>query len=99
LKLGGGITAQSSNYRQGTARIFNQATGLFDGPSIDYEFTERGRVLVDLFAQYRLNKHWSATLNVNNVFDKKYYQTIGTTSSGNWYGAPRNFLMSMQYSY
>jgi len=99
LILGGGITAQSSNYRQGTARTFNQATGLFDGPSIDYTFTEPRRVLVDLFAQYRLNKHWSATLNVNNVFDKKYYQTIGDTSGGNWYGAPRNFLVSMQYSY
>ncbi|HRN82878.1 MAG TPA: TonB-dependent receptor [Nitrosomonas europaea] len=48
---------------------------------------------------HSLNKHWSATLNVNNVFDKKYYQTIGDTSGGNWYGAPRNFLVSMRYSY
>nr|WP_281870793.1 TonB-dependent receptor [Nitrosomonas europaea] len=56
LKLGGGITAQSSNYRQGSVRTFNGATGLYDGPSIDYTFTEPGRVLVDLFAQYHLNK-------------------------------------------
>ncbi|WP_350283583.1 TonB-dependent siderophore receptor, partial [Nitrosomonas sp.] len=99
LKLGGGITAQSGNYVSGTARAFNATTGLYNGPSVNYEFTEPGRVLVDLFAQYRLNKHWSATLNVNNVFDKKYYQTVGTSSIGNWYGTPRNFLVSMQYSY
>lgn len=101
LKLGGGITAQSSYYQKGSARIFNQATGLFDGPSIPYEFTEPGRVLVDLFAQYHFNKHWSAALNINNVFDKKYYQTVANTnpSAGNFYGEPRNFLGSIRYSY
>jgi len=99
LKLGGGITAQSSNYQKGSATTFNQATGQYDGPSVDYAFTEPGRVLVDLFAQYRFDKHWSATLNVNNIFDKKYYQTVGYSSYGNWYGEPRNFLASVRYSY
>ena len=99
LKLGGGITAQSSNYRQGTTRTFNQATGVYDGSSVDYTFTEPGYVLVDLFAQYRLNKYWSANLNVNNIFDKKYYQTVGGAAGQNWYGEPRNFLVSMRYSY
>jgi len=101
LKFGGGITAQSSSYQKGAARTFNQATGLFDGPSVDYAFTEPGRVLVDLFAQYHFNKHWSATLNVNNIFDKKYYQTVTNDNpgAGNFYGEPRNFLVSMRYSY
>jgi len=104
LKLGGGLTAQSSAYIDGITRTFNAITGLYDGPSVNYKFTEPGHVLVDLFAQYRLNKHWSATLNVNNVFDKKYYQ-IGTgnmnsrANANNWYGTPRNFLLSMRYSY
>ena len=99
LKLGGGLTAQSSNYQKGSARTFNEATGLYDGPSVDYKFTESGYVLVDLFAQYQFNKHWSATANINNIFDKKYYQNVGVTNSSNWYGTPRNFLLSMRYSY
>lgn len=101
LKLGGGITAQSSYYQKGSARTFNPATDLYDGPSTPYEFTEPGRVLVDLFAQYHFNKHWSATANINNIFDKKYYQTVANTnpSAGNFYGEPRNFLVSMRYSY
>jgi len=101
LKLGGGMTAQSSYYQKGSARTFNQATGLYDGPSVPYQFTEPGRVLVDLFAQYHFNKHWSATANINNIFDKKYYQTVANTnpSAGNFYGEPRNFLASVRYSY
>lgn len=99
LKLGGGITAQSSTYLSGTARTFNATTGLYDGPSVDYAFTEQGRVLVDLFAQYYFNKRWSAAVNINNIFDKKYYKTVGTTEGGNWYGEPRNFLVSMRYTY
>lgn len=60
-----------------------------------------GRVLVDLFAQYHFDKHWSAALNVNNIFDKKYYQTVANTnpSGGNYYGEPHNFLLSVRYSY
>ena len=102
LKLGGGVTAQSSNYRRGSVRTFNQGTGLYDGPLVDFEFTEPGYALVDLFTEYSLNEHWSATLNVNNVFDKTYYETVGTgtgTFSGNWYGAPRNVLFTVRASY
>lgn len=99
LKLGGGVTAQSSNYQEGSARTFNPATGLYDGPSVDYAFTGPGRVLVDLFAQYRLNKHWSANFNANNVFDKTYYETVGTNTRGNFYGRPRNWMVSIRYSY
>lgn len=94
LKIGGGVTAQSSNYRMGTARTFNTTTGLFDGPEVPFEFTEPGRAIVDLFVQYRLDEHWTVALNVNNVFDTKYYQTVGSSACCNWYGAPRNFLLS-----
>lgn len=101
LKLGGGVTAQSSNYQMGSANMFNPASGRYDGPSVDYTFTEPGYVVLDLFAQYRLNKHWSATLNINNIFDKKYYQSVteNNPGAGNFYGEPRNFLASMRYSY
>ena len=100
LKLGGGLTAQSSNYQRGFTKSYIPGVG-FAGPDIPFNVIEPGYVLVDLFAQYRLNKNWSATLNVNNIFDKKYYQTVTSNNpgAGNWYGAPRNFLLSMQYSY
>jgi TonB-dependent siderophore receptor len=100
-KIGGGVTAQSSYYQKGTTITFNPATGKYDGPSVPFEFTEPGRAIVDLFVQYQFNEHWNVTLNVNNVFDKKYYQTLtwANPNGGNWYGAPRNFLLTARYKY
>ncbi len=99
LKFGGGMTAQSSNYRKGSVRTFNPNTGQYDGPSIPFEFTDPGHVLVDLFIQYRLNEHWSASLNINNILNKKYYQTVGYSDYANFYGEPRSFLLTVRANY
>ena len=45
---------------------------------------------------YDINKHWSAALNVNNVFDKTYYQTIGAPGWGSFYGDPRNATLTLR---
>jgi outer membrane receptor for ferric coprogen and ferric-rhodotorulic acid len=100
LKVGGGVTAQSSHYQRGSIRTFNESTGLFDGPAMPFDFTEPGRAVVDLFVQYQFDKHWSVALNVNNVFDKKYYYvTPSNPYAGNFYGTPRNFLLTARYKY
>ncbi|MBW7903215.1 MAG: TonB-dependent siderophore receptor [Rhodocyclaceae bacterium] len=99
LKVGGGLTAQSKTFVSGTTRTFNPASGLYDGPSTPYKFTESGRALVNLFAEYRFDQHWSAALNINNLFDKRYYQVVGTTDYGNWYGEPRNLMLTLRASY
>nr|WP_145550150.1 TonB-dependent receptor [Variovorax boronicumulans] len=44
---------------------------------------------------YQVNRNVSVALNVNNLFDKSYYRTIGVANS-NWYGEPRNVTVSMQ---
>jgi outer membrane receptor for ferric coprogen and ferric-rhodotorulic acid len=44
---------------------------------------------------YQISPELRAAINVNNIFDKKYYRTIGTTS-GNWYGEPRNAMLSLE---
>ncbi|MBN9147726.1 MULTISPECIES: TonB-dependent receptor [unclassified Nitrobacter] len=98
-KVGGGVTAQSSYYQEGEAITFNPSTGQYDGPGVPFKFTEPGRAVVDLFVQYKIDQHWTMALNVNNVFDKKYYQTVGWTDLGNWYGPPRNFLLSARASF
>ncbi len=45
-----------------------------------------------------------AAINLNNIFDKSYYRTIGTgtgtgTSTGNWYGDPRNVMGSLHAAF
>lgn len=98
LKVGGGVTAQSSYYQRGTIRTFNN--GVYDGPMTPFDFTEPGRAVVDLLVQYDISKNWSLALNVNNVFDKKYYYvTESNPWGGNFYGTPRNFMLTARASF
>lgn len=55
--------------------------------------------VVDLMARYRFTEHVSATLNVNNLFDKKYLSALDTTFYGGYYGDPRNVMLTTQYRF
>jgi outer membrane receptor for ferric coprogen and ferric-rhodotorulic acid len=54
--------------------------------------------VVDAMASYKLNDKLTATLNVRNLFDEKYYQIYGYYGSYTW-GAPRSVLLSMKYTF
>ncbi|MFA5632184.1 MAG: TonB-dependent siderophore receptor [Porticoccaceae bacterium] len=56
-----------------------------------------GVTTVDLMAAYRITSNLSATLNVNNLFDKSYFNSLG--GNGVWYGTPRSAFLSLRYSY
>jgi len=47
---------------------------------------------------YQINRNLQAAINLNNIFDKSYYRTIGT-SGGNWYGDPRNVMVSVHAAF
>jgi len=58
--------------------------------------------VVGLMAGYQVNKHLDTQLNINNVFDKKYYQGIASNST--WspydvYGDPRNISVTAKYAF
>lgn len=54
-----------------------------------------GYGVVDLQAGYKFNEHLTASLAVNNVFDKNYYERVGGTSVFNFYGEPRSFVFKL----
>jgi len=54
--------------------------------------TTRPYAVLDLRAGYQLSRNWQVALNVNNVFDKRYYLSQDTPSATFWYGEPRNFM-------
>ncbi len=58
--------------------------------------SEGGRAVWDLSTSYRINKHWSAALNLTNVFDKRYYSMVGGLSRGNYYGEPRALMLTLR---
>ncbi len=65
-------------------------------PIRDYDFTQGGYSVWNLMLRYRIDPRWTVTLNVNNVFDKVYYQTLGYASGSNYYGAPRNAVLTLR---
>ncbi len=45
---------------------------------------------------YQIDRNWSLALNVSNLFDKTYYQTVGAPGWGNFYGEPRNTTLTLR---
>lgn len=55
----------------------------------------------DANAQYRINDQASLRLVVNNLFDRRYYESsrVGTNGMNNFYGEPRNIALTLKASF
>ena len=95
-KVGLGAISQSATSKQGFVTPFNPATGKFDGDPVNYKFLQSGYTVWSASLDYQIDNNWSATLNANNLFDKKYYSTVGTSAYNNFYGDPRNFMLTVR---
>ena len=81
-RLGGGLNYKSKYYK--------------DEASYG-RITQDAFITTDLMAGYKVNKNLDLQLNVNNIFDKKYYKGIGTNLMT--YGDPRNATLGMKYTF
>ena len=99
LSVGLGVIAQSRSYQSGSIQAYNPATGQFDGDWQDYEFIQKPYAIWSLRAAYEITPTLSIAANLNNVTDKRYYSTVGTSGYGNFYGEPRNILLSLKATY
>ena len=48
---------------------------------------------------WRIDRNLRAFASVNNLFDKVYYQRVGSINTYNFYGEPRNFLLTLRANY
>jgi outer membrane receptor for ferric coprogen and ferric-rhodotorulic acid len=55
--------------------------------------------LVDLMTSYDIDQHWSTSLNLNNVTDRKYLLSLYESATSANYGAPRNVTASLTWTY
>jgi outer membrane receptor for ferric coprogen and ferric-rhodotorulic acid len=94
--IGGGGTAQSANFAGGTACPSFNANGTCTTALVPFHFTVGDYFLVNAAINYQLNEHWSAALDLNNILDRTYYQTVGASAGLNFYGAPRNFMFTLR---
>ncbi len=84
-RVGGSLNWQSETYQEST----------------NFRFTQKAYAVVGLVAGYEVGKHLDVQLNINNLFDKTYYEGLSTgpTSSTAVYGAPRNFMLTSKYTF
>ncbi|KPX33279.1 Outer membrane ferripyoverdine receptor [Pseudomonas coronafaciens pv. garcae] len=80
LTIGGGVSAQSG-YSE------HETTQPIDNP---------GRAIWDARASWKIDEHWSVALNGNNLLDHKYYKATGDIDRGNYYGDPRNYVLTLR---
>ena len=55
--------------------------------------------VVDLVAGYKVNRQLDIQFNVNNLFDKRYFESMQGNNGGNYYGTPRSFLLTTRYQF
>ncbi|TKW68220.1 MAG: TonB-dependent siderophore receptor [Paracoccus denitrificans] len=55
-----------------------------------------GYAVFDAMASYDITDTVTATMTVNNLFDKEYYERVGGTSVFNFYGEPRSVNLKLQ---
>lgn len=61
-------------------------------------FTVPSYWLADLSVRYEFNRNLSATIHVNNLFDKKYFSIMSIYDVYSW-GAPRSVAASLKYKF
>ena len=52
--------------------------------------------VVNLMARYDIDRHWSASVHLNNALDRKYFSYAGYYSH---YGMPRNLRVGVKYRF
>ncbi|KAA5840177.1 TonB-dependent siderophore receptor [Pseudomonas chlororaphis] len=88
MTIGGGARWQNKAWQQ----IWNSPKG------VNEDITQESYWVVDLMTRYQITKSLSATLNVNNIFDKYYYTNVGFYNSA-IYGEPRNVMVTTRWDF
>lgn len=90
-RVGGNLYSQSSIFNKGTSQIYGH-----------YHIEQGAYAIVGLMAGYQISDNLDTQLNINNLFDRKYY--TGLAMNNSWspydvYGEPRSFSVSAKYSF
>ncbi|QLF94229.1 TonB-dependent siderophore receptor [Pseudomonas sp. ABC1] len=93
-RTGAGVNVQSATYVSGLASRFD-SNGQEVERNIPFDYSQSGYAVWSALLEYQVDEHWSLGLNGNNLLDRRYYQTVGSASNGNYYGEPRNFVLSL----
>lgn len=91
LTVGGGVRWQSGSW----ATVWG-ADG--SGPFVQRRADLPSYAIANLMARYAFTPQTALQLNINNLFDKKYYSQVNFYSTRN-YGDPRNFMVTLSHKF
>jgi len=80
VTVGGGAQLQSDAYATASGLTTRQG----------------GYTVYNAMLGYKFNERYALQVNVNNVFDKTYYKKFAPTGISNYYGDPRNVVVSLR---
>lgn len=96
LSFGGGIRAQSMQY--GTLVCASDLLGTHTA-ACPPRIKGPGYTTISLRVGYSFTRYLNLALNADNLFDRKYWQAVGTRSGTNYYGSPRTVLLTLRGQY
>jgi outer membrane receptor for ferric coprogen and ferric-rhodotorulic acid len=94
LTVGGAVNWQSDVYRAASRPIGRDADGEVITASANIR--QEAYTVVKLMSRYEFDRHLSASLNVDNLFDEKYYDNVGFYNGVFW-GDPRTVTLSLDW--
>src|SRR5262249_55871013 len=97
--VGGSLRAQSTARNDDSGCLGINARGICIAGEKNFVTAQKGYAVVSPRIGYRLGEHWQAAVSIDNLFDRRYYETVGTPDLGNWYGEPRNIMVRFDGSY
>ena len=95
LTVGASVNWQSDIYRYAARPVGRTSTGGYITQST--AIRQEAYAVVGLMSRYEFDKHLSASLNVNNLFDKQYYNNVGFYNGVYW-GDPRTITLAMDWT-
>ncbi|MFD2643137.1 TonB-dependent siderophore receptor [Pseudomonas japonica] len=55
-----------------------------------------GRAVFDARAAYKLDQNWTVGVDVDNLLDRKYFDSTGYWTRGTTYGTPRSYMLTLR---
>ncbi len=88
------IKYEKDKWKAGTGLSYKSK--FYDGTGVNY-IAQDEIVLVNAMLGYEIDKNIGIQANIENIFDKKYYEGIGSNSMN--YGNPRKATLTLRYSF
>ncbi|MFM2085783.1 MAG: hypothetical protein RLZZ237_652, partial [Pseudomonadota bacterium] len=89
LSIGGGVNWEGRSY----TKVTNPGTGK------PVDAGQNAYAVASLMARYDISRQLSLQVNVNNLFDKRYYANQLDVFNNITFGAPRNVLGTVRYTF